>query len=549
MRSLLLALIFLFVGCKSSDAKPAAKTQRDAGIPKVAKVKRKRQAMAKQNLARISTKPRTKIDRANAKSAIGMNLVHLDFVSTEWAFLDSVRTAGWWTSGTVDQWNDGRRIEKTEAGWPKKLASGQRASVVISAQEGGPMVLTYAGRGGLEIAGTEQPLKGLAKKKNRITFTAQPNQRMTLTIVETDPKDPIVDVRVYPKRYEERVQAGAVFHPVFLERLAPFSVLRFMDWQIINGTRVQRWEQRSDPRFYAQAVPAGVAYEYMVLLANTLKADPWLCIPHGADDAFVEKLATFLREELDPSLTLYIEYSNEVWHDHPAFTQAAYARERAAAAKLDKDPDGAKMMFQGRRSTEIMKIFERIFGTEHLVRVLGSQLGNHYAHDALVKERETRAHHDAIAIGVYFGHEVSGLDDLLKKDDEEKIHALIEKTSLPWTIDAIRSSTRWGEANDFDVIAYEGGQHLVTHPGLEQNRQVQSLLDRVDADPRMKGHYAKLLAGWKAEGGGVFVHFVYAAEPAPFGRFGALRSTGQPPKDAPKYEALLEFIEKNPRWW
>ncbi len=549
MRSLLFALIFSFVGCKSTDAKPAAKPKRDAGTPKVAKVKRERQPMEKQNLARIDTKPRTKIERANAKSPLGMNLVQYDFVSTEWVFLDSVRSAGWWTSATVDQWNDGRRIAKNEAGWPTKLASGQRASVVISAQEGGPMVLTHAGRGALEIAGTEEPLKGLSTTKNRITFTAKPNQRMTLTIVETNPKDPIVDVRVYPLRYEERVQAGAVFHPTFLERLAPFSVLRFMDWQRTNGTGVERWEQRSDPRFYAQAVPAGVAYEYMVLLANTLQADPWLCIPHGANDAFVEKLATLLREELDPSLTLYVEYSNEVWHDHPAFTQAAYARERAAEAKLDPNPDVAKMMFQGRRSTEIMKIFERVFGTRKLVRVLGSQLGNHYAHDALVKERETRAHHDAIAIGVYFGHEVSGLDDLLKEDDEDKIHALLEKTSLPWTIDAVRSSTRWGKANDFAVVAYEGGQHLATHPGLEQNRQVQSLLDRVDADPRMKGYYEKLLSGWRAEGGELFVHFVYAAEPAPFGRFGALRSTGQSPKDAPKYEALLEFIEANPRWW
>ncbi|MBK6374693.1 MAG: hypothetical protein IPF67_16600 [Saprospiraceae bacterium] len=45
-----------------------------------------------------------------------------------------------------------------------------------------------------------------------------------------------------------------------------------------------------------------------------MKKDPWICIPHLADDEYIIQLAKYLNANLDPSLKLHLEYSNEeVW--------------------------------------------------------------------------------------------------------------------------------------------------------------------------------------------------------------------------------------------
>jgi hypothetical protein len=44
----------------------------------------------------------------------------------------------------------------------------------------------------------------------------------------------------------------------------------------------------------------------------------WLFVP-AADDAYVRKLASFLRDGLRPDLRVYVKHSNEVWNQ--AFPQ------------------------------------------------------------------------------------------------------------------------------------------------------------------------------------------------------------------------------------
>ncbi|MGC8713809.1 MAG: hypothetical protein ACP5RH_15575, partial [Leptodesmis sp.] len=99
------------------------------------------------------------------------------------------------------------------------------------------------------------------------------------------------------------------FHPLFLDRLSQFNTLRFMDWGATNNSPLVNWADRTTINSATQASNQGVALEYMIQLANTLKINPWFNIPAEASDDYVRQFATMVRDQLDPSLRVYIEYS------------------------------------------------------------------------------------------------------------------------------------------------------------------------------------------------------------------------------------------------
>lgn len=70
--------------------------------------------------------------------------------------------------------------------------------------------------------------------------------------------------------------------------------------------------------------PGGVALEYIISLCNELDAAPWINVPHLADDDYVTKLATMLRDKLRPDVKVYVEHSNEAWN--AAFPQVSRLR-------------------------------------------------------------------------------------------------------------------------------------------------------------------------------------------------------------------------------
>ena len=52
--------------------------------------------------------------------------------------------------------------------------------------------------------------------------------------------------------------------------------------------------------------------------------------------------------------------------------------------------------------------------------------------------------------------------------------------------------------------------------------------------------YRDYLAAWKAEGLGVFMHFIDVYTPQKWGNWGALERQDQDPATAPKYRALVD---------
>jgi hypothetical protein len=220
---------------------------------------------------------------------------------------------------------------------------------------------------------------------------------IVLCIDESDEADPIRDLRLIMPGFES-TWFEQPFHPVFLERLRGFRVLRFMDWMRTNNSTVSRWEETGETRDFTQASSAGVAPEYMARLCNELGADPWVCIPHRATDGYVRGMAELLRRELDPDRRVYIEYSNEVWNT--IFEQGRWVRERA------KEEGASWHELYLRRAREIFRIFGAVFGSrERLVRVIGSQHANVWLAGELVNSLPEGAA-DALAVAPYFGHGV-----------------------------------------------------------------------------------------------------------------------------------------------
>jgi hypothetical protein len=195
-----------------------------------------------------------------------------------------------------------------------------------------------------------------------------------------------------------------VFTKTFLNAVKPFAYLRCMGWLDTNfqagyygdtGHHMIRWSDRTLPDDASQGMTGlregshGVAWEYLILLANATHKDLWINVPISATGAepndaesYVHRLAQLLKtgntftggKGLDPSLHIYVEHSNEVWNF--GFSQyvwdklAAIDEVKIGGSVLSRDGSVDQEQWQRRRHAkrlyEIAKIFESVFGSGSL---------------------------------------------------------------------------------------------------------------------------------------------------------------------------------------
>jgi len=132
-----------------------------------------------------------------------------------------------------------------------------------------------------------------------------------------------------------------IFTTAFLNALSPFSTLRFMAFLQTNGSPVTSWAARTPQSMPSQqlntangtgtnAVNSGVAWEYVIQLANESGKDIWINIPEGvdltdtSDNNYITQLAQLLKANLKPNIHVYVEYSNELWNWNFSQTTANY---------------------------------------------------------------------------------------------------------------------------------------------------------------------------------------------------------------------------------
>ncbi|HLO83386.1 MAG TPA: hypothetical protein VK203_00050, partial [Nostocaceae cyanobacterium] len=97
------------------------------------------------------------------------------------------------------------------------------------------------------------------------------------------------------------------------------------------------------------------------------------------------------------------------------------------------------------------------------------------------------------------------------------------------------------------LVTYEAGSHIVGIGEAQNNDSLTEFLIAINRHPEMSKVYLELLNNWKQAGGTLFNHFSDISVPSKYGSWGALEYVSQ--NGSPKYNALIEFIDKNPCWW
>jgi hypothetical protein len=524
---------------------------------------------------RAAAQPKTPLARTRSKPPpvpLGINLGSLNYYAPTLAFVDAMKNAddpqttnarfgGPWNtelSAKIPFDPDGYPLEIPYTG--PGVSEPQRVRyAVVNVVYPGRYTLLYDGEGEFEFPAATVQVIDQAPGLLHLDVPQQDGS-LFLTIARSAKQSHVRNVRLIMPGFEKNY-ASQVFHPRFLEQVRGAAVVRFMDWQRTNNSELAHWKDRATPTM-SQATWRGAALETMLDLTNRIDADPWFCVPHQADDDFIEQMAKLVRDRLKPGRVVYIEYSNEVWNG--MFAQARYAGEQGCKAGLAKlepfagpcSEDGPKLWaatkWTAKRAARVFEIFERVFGgSERLVRVLAGQAGwverNEVLlgafNDPAINPKRVRA--DALAIAPYFGN-IAG--DLVAKSAALSVEMILQQVdaSIPSQVrDATRENKALADRFGLRLVAYEAGQHLVA-PGEQMNEAAfTNQLIGANRQPRMGQLYEKMFDTWYAESGReLLVLFNSAETPSKYGSWGLLEFQEQLPERAPKYRAYRDELVK-----
>jgi hypothetical protein len=331
-----------------------------------------------------------------------------------------------------------------------------------------------------------------------------------------------------------------LFHPVFLERTAPYSALRMMDWAETNNS--SQTKTRPKPTDASWGIH-GVPLEVMIELANTLDKDLWLTIPHLSDTALTLEMAQTTARRLKPNLRVYLEHSNEVWNGQ--FRQHQFAVQQGRTARLANNDFEAALLYHAERTRAIGQIWRGVLGNR-LTVVLAGQAANSWTLERpleFLKQKYGATQIDAIAIAPYMTlvpnpEEAPALENL----SLEQLFAKVNREVLPESLSWMRQNAEVAKKYSLTLLAYEAGQHLVGVRGAENREKLTNLFIAFNRDPRVALLYLEYLKGWQAVSSGVMMHFTDIATPSKYGVWGALEHLYQPREQAPKYDAMLRFL-------
>ena len=477
---------------------------------------------------------------------MGMNLAGVADWSTEIIFVDAFKVSRPWISQKEGaQFGMGGDLAVNERGWVTKLNPQQFAEALIHVDigehyPGGKYVCLFDGEGEIEFSNAAQA-RPAAKGKYEVNV--EPGKGfIALRVRKTNPKNPIKNIRLV-KAEHERTYQSAPFYPEFLKRYQGFKVIRFMDWLRTNNSKIEKWADRPRPDDSTQAGEKGVALEYCIQLANTLKADPWLCLPHKADDDYVRQFAKLVKDKLDKDRKVYVEWSNETWNT--IFDQAKYCKDKGMELKLSTNEYEAQLRYSAQRSLEVFKIFEEVLGKDRLVRVLAAHGANPWTGTTEMDWKNAAKGADAIAIAPYFGN-AFGDPKTADKVAEMSVDELLEGCKKMIADNKKMNATYAAEAKKrgLKLMTYESGQHLVGYAGAENNEKLMKLFHEANRHPKMKELYLEDLKNWQEIGGSTFCVFSSVGRYTKWGSWGVMEYSDQKEDTAPKMMALREWMKQ-----
>ncbi|MGB3238411.1 MAG: IPT/TIG domain-containing protein [Geitlerinemataceae cyanobacterium] len=585
--SLPFSLILLASSCRSNDLKAEPDRLSNSSVPETSSlsVSTTSGRLLGGDTVTISGQDFVQSSALVDKKSLGIGLTGIADYSSQFPLLDQFKVSRKWISQQDGKdWGEGNPLELDDAGWVKSLKPGQSADrILINVKDKNwpfkRYVVRYEGSG--KIVYQRNVTKDeTASRPNYDVIDVDPekNSMTLLKITETDPNDYIRNITVVPEEYLEEYDRGEIFNPLFLNVIKDFRAIRFMDWMRTNSSEQSEWSNRPkvDDLDYRYK---GIPVEIMVELANTIHADPWFNMPHLATEEYMEEFAKYVRDNLDPSLTAYVEHSNEVWNW--GFKQTQYAnttgRERwAVNGDPEKAPGNSYMQWHGMRTAQMCDIWKGTFAEEsHRVHcTLGLQKGwEGNEQGALncpkwVEEGNEACYKhgiDSIGVTTYFSGCING-----KKKDEDIVpiirswfqepdggmtkgmeqisnaaHFSCDNTSSG---DSFKYHKEVADEYGLQLIAYEGGQHITgnSHPS-QNDEDFLNFHISLNRDPRMSDRYREMLNNWKNSGGTLMMHFVDVSTPNKFGSWGALEYLTQ--GGSPKYDALVDFNNQTDCWW
>lgn len=481
------------------------------------------------------------------RSRLGINLAGPADWSTELPFVDVFRLSREWISQRDGAgWGMGPKLDRDPDGWIRRLEPGCYAETPLCTIEGGHYpkgryVCLYEGDGQIEFSGAAV---GVASRRpGRIEFDVDPARGgFFLQLRRTNPSDYLRRLRVLLPGFERTYRADP-FHPAFLQRWRGMNALRFMDWQLTNGSALARWRDRPTAAF-CNATERGVPVETMVDLSNRLGADPWFCIPHQADDAFVRQFAAAVRGRLHPDRKVYVEYSNELWNG--GFAQTRWCEQEGLARKLHEKPWEAGWRYASQRSVEIFQLFTEVLGPGRLVRVMATQAANPFIGEVKLSFGEASRHCDALAIAPYFGYLVGAAKaPAVARGGVPGVLDYLERKALPEAVGWMQAHRTLARRFGKRLLCYEAGQHAVGVGGGENDDALTRVLTAANRHPRMGALYTRYLDAWRDAGGGdLCCLFSSVGAWSKWGSWGLLEFADD---DTPKFRAARAWNAANPK--
>lgn len=487
-------------------------------------------ALAIISISVISTTGNTQVQRP-----IGSNISDIKDWSTEYVFKDAFKQSRHWIShenAPGAAWSSNIAVPLDPQGYPLEIPYDNginppqivRTIVLTSDQNpSGLYNLKASGTGQIRLWGKTTGIF-TCPVDTMIQIPTSPIA-LFIEIEQSIASDPVKNIRVVFPGYQSTYET-APFYPSFLDFIDDFEVIRFMDWFSTNNSDIMTWSDRGKEDYYTNIDPA---YEHLIDLCNLKKKDAWVCIPHKADDNFISELAQLLNDSLNPTLKIYIEYSNEVWNG--GFLQNQYAAAEGLALGYTGQPWERTWKYYAKRTSDVLQIFETEFQSapDRLIKVVASQAASSWVSDYIldrmgeIQYNPTQIQADVLAIAPYFGGAVADVIGDAGLQSSITVPDILDsmQLSLQTSFDIMDDQKAVADAHGLELIAYEGGQHLAASPTYHNDTAYVAKLIAANHDPLMQAMYCDYFNHWyDSTQAGIFVNFTSHGLYSKYGSWG-----------------------------
>lgn len=525
-----------------------------------------------------------------ANPRLGTNLSALVDWSSERPFINLFKQSRpWFTQcdNTRDadcggRWatNEDAKLNLDANGWVKSLPPPANpgysiAATVLDVAKTFPVgryLVLYDGEGTLNYRLGAQKLAAESKPGRDVVDINVSRGLIHIQLMDTDPNKTgnyIRNIRLIREKDESLLQQGKVFSPDFLARIQPFAALRFKDWMTPYSGEYPTWDKRPLPgratyATYADStIGLGVPVEIALTLANQTNKSPWFSVPYKATDNEMRAFAETVRNNLNPTIPVYVEYSYNIW-DSP---RSGWMQAQADAL-WPKEPNSWYRLFNwyGKRSAEMCDIWKSAFASRasQVVCVISGMTGNsglaQQALDCPLWVNKPCYGHGVTALGIAptFGAYIglpkykSEIQAWTKSADGglEKLFTELERGgvlldspvggALGQAMDWVNSYRTLAATRGLRLVASQGGQGLVPIGIQLDDPAIPRLFNQANQDPRMGRLYMNYLRQWETLGGDLMFHFNDIEPQSKWGSWGALEDALQ--THSPKYDALVDYL-------